>query len=229
MRSNTKMEFIVLNFALLLFFNFAYCQAKEIKIKFIGNCGLYMTDGSTNFYIDFPYKSGAHNYMEYDKSEIDSIKDNAIFIFTHRHSDHYCNKILKKLSGQKFDPYRIEELEKLSETLPDFDIKAFKTEHKVFGISFKHYSYLITWHHRKIFISGDTENAETLAMQKDIDWAFIPSWLVSDAQEKGIKLGPISKMYAIYHIGPKDIITSEPSDPKIKLLNKQGEVITIPL
>ena len=62
--------------------NLGFGQSNEIKIKFLGNCGLYMTDGKSNFYIDFPYKSGAHNYMDYDKSEIDNIKDNPIFIFT---------------------------------------------------------------------------------------------------------------------------------------------------
>lgn len=50
--------------------NFIFCQSNEIKIRFIGNCGFYMTDGEFNFYIDFPYKSGAYNYMEYDTSEI---------------------------------------------------------------------------------------------------------------------------------------------------------------
>ncbi len=207
--------------------NFGFSQSNEITIKFIGNCGLYMTDGVSDFYIDFPYKSGAHNYMEYDQSEIDGIKDNAIFIFTHHHADHYSKKLLKKQTGQKFDPYNISELEKLGESIPDFDIKAFRTTHKVFGVSFKHYSYLITWHNKKIFISGDTENAETIATQQDIDWAFVPAWLVMDAREKGINLGAISKMYAIYHIGVRDNISNDGSNPKIKLLDKQGEIITI--
>lgn len=221
------------NFLLIISFfclsNVGFSQSNEIKIKFIGNCGLYMTDGKTNFYIDFPYKSGAHNYMEYDKSEIDSIKDNAIFIFTHRHADHYSKKLLKKLNGQKFDPWKINELEKLGESIPNFNIKAFKTKHKVFGLSFKHYSYLITWHNKKIFISGDTENVETLAAQKELDWAFIPAWLTTDAREKGIQLAAISKMYAIYHIGQNDKITNDgKKDSQIKLLNKQGEIIIIP-
>ncbi|MCL2246754.1 MAG: hypothetical protein FWC10_06540 [Lentimicrobiaceae bacterium] len=63
--------------------NFGLAQSNEITIKFIGNCALSMTDGKSNFYIDFPYKSGAYKYMKYDESEIDSIKENAIFIFTH--------------------------------------------------------------------------------------------------------------------------------------------------
>lgn len=228
MRSDKKMKFWLLNFALILLSNFVYSQANEIKVRFIGNCGLYMTDGVTNFYIDFPYKSGAHNYMEYDKSEIENIKDNAIFIFTHRHADHYSKKMLKKLVGKKFDPWNIEALEKLGESIPDFAIKAFKTDHIVFGISFKHYSYLITWHNKKIFISGDTTDSETIASQTDIDWTFAPAWLLMDAKGKGVDLKNLSKMYAIYHVGREDKIVLDGKYPQLKLLNKQGEIITIP-
>lgn len=124
--------------------SFGYSQTNEITVKFIGNCGLYLTDGNLNIYIDFPYKSGAHNYMEYDKSEIDSIKENPIFIYTHKHSDHYSNKLLKKLNGKKFGPWNVSELEKLGNIILDFNIQAFKTDHKVYGIRFKHCSYLIT-------------------------------------------------------------------------------------
>ncbi len=73
-----------------------YSQTKEIQIKFIGNCGLYMTDGTTNIYTDFPYKSGAYGYMEFEESELDSVKENSIFIFTHKHADHYSKKKVKK-------------------------------------------------------------------------------------------------------------------------------------
>ncbi len=226
MRIN-KMKSVILPFFLILLSNSVHSQTNEISIRFIGNCGLYMTDGKTNFYIDFPYKSGAHNYMEYDKAELDSVKDNSIFIFTHRHSDHYSKKHLRKLSGLKFDPWNIPELEKLGDSIPDFDIKAFETQHKVFGISFKHYSYLITWHGKKIYLSGDTENADTIAKQNDLDWAFVPAWLAMDARGKGIKLLELTKMLAIYHIGPNDHITSDETVPTLKLLNKQGEVISI--
>ena len=60
---------ILLILALILASNLGFAQGKEIRIKFIGNCGLYMTDGETNIYSDFPYKSGAFNYMEFDAWE----------------------------------------------------------------------------------------------------------------------------------------------------------------
>jgi len=204
--------------------NFGFCQSNEIKIKFIGNCGLYLTDGNSNIYIDFPYKSGAHNYMEYDKSELDSIKENSTFIFTHKHADHYSIKLLKKLDGKKYGPWNISQLENIKNSIADFNIEAFKTKHKVFGISFKHYSYLIIWHNKRIFISGDTESAETVAKINNINWLFAPAWLLTDAKEKNIKID--AEKFVIYHIGQKDKITS--TDPKILLLNKSGIVIIIP-
>jgi hypothetical protein len=206
-----------------------FSQKQTISIRFIGNCGLHLTDGTTNFYIDFPYKSGAHDYMEYDASEVQNIKANAIFIFTHRHADHYSKKLWKKHRGQKFDPYNTEKLEQLSKQIPEFSIQSFRTQHKVFGISFKHYSYLITWHGKKIYLSGDTETSDTFAKQENIDYAFVPVWLLLDANEKGLNYRSISKLFYIYHIGPKDSITLQPNENQLKLLNKQGEVIRIEL
>ena len=62
---------LIIIIVIILISNYGYSQTNKITVKFIGNCGLYLTDGNLNIYIDFPYKSGAHNYMEYDKSEIE--------------------------------------------------------------------------------------------------------------------------------------------------------------
>src|SRR5690606_32466469 len=113
-----KTKLILLTISLIFISFFGFSQSKEINIKFIGNCGLYITDGLTNIYTDFPYKSGAHNYMEFDESELDSIKENSIFIFTHKHSDHYSKKNLKKImkekGGEQFGVSNITDLEKLN-------------------------------------------------------------------------------------------------------------------
>jgi hypothetical protein len=229
MQSNNNLKFVLLNFALILFLNFGYGQTNAITVRFIGNCGLYLTDGTSNIYFDFPYKSGAHHYSEYNLSELDSVKDHPVFIYTHRHSDHFSGRLVrksaKKLDGQIFTPRNAEKLKDLNKELTDFTIETIHTKHH---FSFNHYSYLVTWHNKKIFISGDTENSETLASFKGLDWAFVPVWLLMDAKEKGINLKDNSKILAIYHIGPGDKITNDAADPKIKLLDKQGEIISIP-
>lgn len=211
--------------SVIFIFNFGFSQSNEIKIRFIGNCGLHITDDKTNFYIDFPYKSGAYNYMEYDESEIDSIKDNSIFIFTHRHADHYSKKLLKKLSGQKFDPWNVAELEKLGEKIPNFEIKAFETNHKVFGISFRHYSFLITWHGKKIYISGDTGDLEDVSQITDIDWAFINPWMYMGAESESVKID--AKNFGMYHLYPNEIINGKIPE-NVLILKNQGEIIRIP-
>ncbi|MNJ91825.1 Beta-lactamase superfamily domain protein [compost metagenome] len=228
MYSSYKMKFLTLNFVLVLWLSSAYSQSHEITVRFIGNCGLSLTDGTTNLYFDFPYKSGAHHYMEYNLSELDSIKSNPVFIYTHRHSDHYSGKLVRKQArkrnGKVYSPRNAKELEKLNTALKDFRIEAFQTKHR---FSVNHCSYLLTWHGKRIFISGDTEHAETIASVQNIDWAFVPVWLLTDAIEKEIKLRENIRMFAIYHIGPRDKITTDGTDTQIKLLDKQGEQFTI--
>lgn len=223
-----SMKGFLLTFALFFYFNLGFSQTNELTVRFIGNCGFSITDGVSSIYFDFPYKSGAHKYSEYNLSELDSIKDHPIFIYTHRHSDHYSGKLVrrsaKKNTGQVFTPRNVEKITQLNNTVSDFKIETFHTKH---NFSFNHYSYLITWHGKKIFISGDTENPSTIATLKGLDWAFVPAWLVSHAQEQGISLQEISTVFAIYHIGPRDTITSDATNTKIKLLNKQGEIIHI--
>ena len=211
---------------------FGFSQAKEIQIEFIGNCGLHMTDGATNFYIDFPYKSGAHGYMEFDESELDSIKENSIFIFTHKHSDHYSKKNLKKVmkekGGQAYDVSNIPELEKLGESIENFEIKAFKTDHTVFGISFRHYSYLITWHNKNIFLSGDTTEPETIGKMEKIDLAFVPYWILKNAKEQNISID--ANVFAVYHLYPEQIPSAKENwdnVENIKPMVKQGEKFMI--
>jgi len=225
MCTNGKMKFILMNFTFIFILNLGFGQSNEIKIRYIGNCGLHISDGINHIYTDFPYKSGAHNYIEYDNSEIDNLKENSFYIFTHKHSDHYSKKLLKRAlktkNGKAFGSWNIAELENLDEIIPEFEIKAFKTKH---NFSLNHYSYLITWHNKKIFLSGDTENAETIGKMTNLDWAFVPAWLVVDSNEKDIKIN--TKMIGIYHIGPKDNINI--TGEKVLMLKKQGEVISIP-
>ena len=205
--------------------NIGYSQTNEIKVRFIGNCGLYITDGNSNIYVDFPYKSGAHKYMEYGQSELDNIKDNPIFLFTHRHSDHYSKnllkKVIKKFKGKVYGNWNISDLKELNSSIDDFSIKAIKTSHR---FTFKHFSYVIVWHSKKILISGDTGDIEKLSKVKNIDWAFTNPWLFMN-QNKEVKLD--TKMYAMYHLYPNQNINGEIPENLI-ILKNQNEIISIP-
>lgn len=209
-----------------------WTQSKEIRIEFMGNCGLYMTDGTTHIYTDFPYKSGAYNYMEFEEAELDSIKNNSIFIFTHKHADHYSKKNLKKAlkekNGRKFGVSNISDLEKLGEIIKDFEIKAFKTKHAFFGIPFRHYSFLITWHGKRIYLSGDTTDPRTIGKVKDIDWAFVPYWILNNAKQMGVAID--TKKYFVYHLYPQQIPSAKRNWDEVESihpLTTPGEILTL--
>jgi L-ascorbate metabolism protein UlaG (beta-lactamase superfamily) len=199
-----------------------FSQSPSIRIRFIGNAGLHLSDGTSNLYVDFPYVSGAHHYMTYPDPELDSLKAPAQYLFTHKHTDHYSSGLLKKTNGKAYGPWNTDELKELESSMPAFSIQAFKTQHRfTFG---QHNSYLITWHGKKIFISGDTEDADTILSVHGIDWAFIPAWLLLDVRAK--KQSIDARMIAIYHIGPKDNVTTTTPE-KIWLLKETGQMINI--
>ncbi len=213
----------VFTFTLIMSAGTAFSQSKEIKIRHIANAGMYITDGTQNIYFDFPYKPGAYGYTVYSPSELDSIKkENATFIFTHKHADHHSGKLLRKLKGKKYTPWNVSALSKLNTSMPDFSIRAFKTKHR---FSLKHYSYLLTWHGKKIFINGDTENPDTICNIKNIDWAFVPVWIVVNAKERNMHID--AKKIGIYHVGPNDDITLDKQD-KVILLKGTGQEMVMP-
>jgi len=216
---------ILLIITIICFSNSGFSQSNEIKIKFIGNCGLYLTDGNLNLYVDFPYKSGAHKYMKYDESELKNIKENAVFLFTHRHSDHYSKKLVRKMkrefAGNVYGNWNTDKLKELNSSTNDFSIQEFKTSHK---FTFKHYSYLITWHGKKIYLSGDTGDLEDLSKIKNIDWAFVNPWIYMNAENEKVKID--AKNFGMYHLYPNQEINGEIPENLI-ILKKQGEIIKI--
>lgn len=220
-------KFLLLTF--LLISNLGFSQSDKIEITFIGNCGLHMTDGNTSIYVDFPYKSGAYGYMTYEDSVLDEIIENSTFIFTHQHNDHYSGKILRKVikekKGKKFTQWNTRRMDKWANEIPDFKIESFRTKHT---FSIRHRSYLITWHGKKIFLSGDTEHSETIGEIKDIDLAFVPYWLLTDAKDKEIDID--AKRFAIYHIAPVQIPSAKENwgdSENIYPLIEQGDIITL--
>ncbi len=222
-KSNMKILFTIV---IICISKIGFSQEKEIKIKFIGNCGLYLSDGKSNLYIDFPYKSGAYNYMKYDSKEIENIKENSIFLFTHKHADHYSKKLLKKIKskhkGMVFGSWNTNRFNKLNNSIDNFNIESIRTKHR---FTFKHYSYLITWHGKKIYLSGDTESADTITNIKEINWAFLPVWIILDANEKNININ--ADKVGVYHLYPSEKVTNSKPE-KYLILDKQGEEIIIP-
>ena len=225
------MKLITINHLLVLLFTLLFssvhAQSDSIRVRFIGNCGIHLSDGITNIYSDFPYKSGAYNYMVFDESELDSVQPNAIFLFTHKHADHFSGKnmrrVLKIKNGKKCTPRNLRRLQKVCDTIPNFSITEIKTKHR---FSLKHRSYLIEWNGKRIYISGDTEHAEAIGQHVNLNAAFVPYWLIMDAKDKSIKID--AEKIIVYHIADVQIPSAkeglkEPYHPLVE----QGEVFYI--
>ena len=205
MKINTKIGFTktILTLIVSLIVSFSFGQTEKIEIRYLGNCGLFMTDGNLNIYVDFPYKSGAYGYMTYNPELLDSIKPNSIFLFTHGHADHFNRKLFKKTNQKLYGPWPVKlfmpgkrkyHLDELNDSLPNFSITEFKTKH---GYSLKHFSYLIVWNNKRIYISGDTHLAGTICSVADLDIVFAPAWLLNDAYESKLKID--TKEIILYH------------------------------
>ncbi|WP_417603466.1 MBL fold metallo-hydrolase [Owenweeksia hongkongensis] len=209
----------------LLFVCFlGFSQNGEIKIRHIANAGLYMTDGDLNVYFDFPYKPGAFGYTIYDESELDSIKKNSLFLFTHKHGDHYSRKLLKPHRSEVYGPWKFSKKdgnggEIINDPEHNFFVKAYKNKHR---FSLSHCSYLITWHGKTIFVSGDAESPETIAKMENMDWAFVPEWLLYYAKLGNVNID--ANRIGIYHLYPNDTVEDDYGNNVVNLRDHQEKI-----
>ena len=133
-----------------------------------------------------------------------------------------AKKLIKKYKGRVYDNWSVKKLEKkFHNSFQDFSIQPYKTSHL---FTFKHYSYLITWHNKKIYINGDTGDLEPLSTIDNIEWVFAPFWIYSNARDEKMKID--TKMFGIYHLRPTQII-GEGFPDNVHFMTKQNEVITI--
>jgi len=204
-------------------------QIGKIEVTFIGNCGFFMSDGNLNLYVDFPYKSGAYSCMAYDSGHLDSIRDHSIFLFTHGHADHYNRKLFRQTHQKLYAPYPVRlwlsakrkyTLQELNDSMPNFQITEFVTKHKY---SLKHYSYLVTWNNKRIFLSGDTETADRLCTMHDLDLVIAPTWAIQDANSRDLKID--TKKIIICHHRSREKIDNQ--SPKKIIVPEQNQNITM--
>lgn len=96
-------------------------------------------------------------------------------------------------------------------------IKSFKT---AYGQT-EHYSYLVEWHGKKIYFSGDTGDISHLANLPAIDVAFLTPWLYENARKENAL--PNTKNLVIYQHRDGEIIPRCPNC----VVPQKGELIAI--
>lgn len=178
-----------------------------LHARFIGNMAYAITDGTVTLFSDFPYESGYSVYMAYDPREIRSTTREAIALVTHRHRDHWDSGLFSKTDWRVIGPVdaltdipsarviRALPVNPVEATITagPITIDALPTPHANIG----HYSYLVTWHGRRLYFTGDTDNADQLLAMKNLDVAFVSPWLFGAAAKAGRRID--AKRIVIYH------------------------------
>jgi L-ascorbate metabolism protein UlaG (beta-lactamase superfamily) len=207
--------------------------APALRARFIGNMAYAITDGTTTLFTDFPYESGYSVYMEYDAAEIRSTTKESIALVTHRHRDHWDRGLFASTDWRVVAPEDAltgVPAARILRALPSevegkptpvtsgpITIEALPTPHANIG----HYSYLVTWHGRRLYFTGDTDCVDQLLAVKNVDIAFVSPWLFERAARAGRRID--ARRVVIYHQ------TADEKIPECRdtcRVPKQGETLT---
>jgi L-ascorbate metabolism protein UlaG (beta-lactamase superfamily) len=208
-------------FFLSVLFFASLLSAEELRIQFIGNEAILITDGKTTLLSDYPYQSGYSIYMEYDPAKVRAEGD-VLSLITHGHGDHFELELFKKTNwkiiapdevASKIDPSRVVGSGP-TRTFKDLKIQAIETPHAQIG----HYSYLVTWHGKRFYFTGDTESTDALIAAKQLDVAFVSPWLLDAVLNSSKKID--ADTIVIYHHAANE---KTPTCDRCKVL-KQYEI-----
>ena len=166
-----------------------------------GNMGFAISDGTTTLMSDFPYQSGYSVYMEYNAAEIRSSTAETLSLITHKHGDHWEPTLFNATAWKVVGPADVTASVDRSRIVPisgiamfgPIRIEALDTPHASVG----HYSYIVSWHGRRLYFSGDTESLDSLLAARNLDVAFISPWLYRSVLRAGKRID--AKQIVIYH------------------------------
>jgi len=183
-----------------LFLTPPFGGGNSLQFTFIGNESFLISDGDTALLTDFPYASGAFGYMSYNLGAL-HLPDQGLCLITHGHADHFDATLFRKTNFSIIAPpsvlagldpaRRIAFANEM--TYKGVTIRAFRTPHG----EIEHYSYLVLWHGRKLYFTGDTDDLAELQRQTDLDVAFVTPWLLEAMQKQKLRIG--ARQVVVYH------------------------------
>jgi len=200
-------------------------QPAALQARFIGNMAVALSDGAVTIMSDFPYQSGYSRYMTYSPAQIQSATAATLSLITHRHADHWDRPLFEKTGWHVAGPADVVSTVAATRVVPLAPTAMFGAAHieplttphdKV-----DHYSYVVSWHGRRLYFSGDTESVDHLLRLKDLDVAFVSPWLYRTAlRHSAID----ARRIVIYHHEDGEAVPECRSDCMVP---RQGEAIDI--
>ena len=203
-----------------------YAQRPALEARFIGNMAFAISDGAMTLMTDFPYRSGYSVYMSYRPVEIRSSTPVTLALITHRHPDHWEPALFEKTDWKVAGPAdvvaglpaaRVLALGP-STTFGTIQIERLETPHAKVG----HYSYVVSWHGRRLYFSGDTEHIEHLVKLRNLDAAFVSPWLYRSMLKAGQRID--ARQVVIYHHQATEAV---PDCVTACVVPRQGETVRI--
>ena len=203
--------------------------APRLTARFIGNMAFAISDGRTTLFTDFPYEPGAFGYMDYDFASIQMPPTgDALCLITHGHRDHFDAALFAKMPAKIIAPPSLEAglvgvpADRILPFGPkigfrDITIEPVKTPHG----DIEHFSYLVTWHNRRLYFTGDTDRFDDLVSRSGLDAAFVSPWLLRAIAEKGQHVD--ARRVIVYHHKAGETV---PAFPKA-VVPKQGETLAL--
>ena len=179
----------------------ALAQQPPLQARFIGQMAFSITDGTTTLITDFPYQVGYAGAPAFSDRELQHASQPTLALITHRHLDHFEPVAFAKTNWQVLGPSDAAARIKSSRVVPlaprvtfgALAIEPIRTPHH----DLEHYSYIVTWHGKRLYFSGDTESADSLLAAQGLDVAFVSSWQFQAAQRRGGRID--AKRIVIYH------------------------------
>jgi L-ascorbate metabolism protein UlaG (beta-lactamase superfamily) len=198
--------------------------AVPLRATFIGNMAFAITDGKTTLYTDFPYQSGYAGYMTYDFASVPKAPG-ALCLVTHGHLDHFDPSLFAKMDAKLIAPPSVEARVASDRSIPFaprmhfrvLEIEALTTPHG----NVEHASYLVTWHGRRLYFTGDTDSVDPLLAMKDLDYAFVSPWLLGMVAERKGRID--ARTVVCYHHTPAETVPPVQN----RIVPKPGETLTL--
>jgi L-ascorbate metabolism protein UlaG (beta-lactamase superfamily) len=182
----------------------------ELRATFIGNMAFHITDGRVAILTDFPYESLVPR------------GPTPLCVISHSHADHFAPRLARDFCGSILGPRDVvagsgvRALELGEEVRWEgISIRPVPTPHA----GLEHYSYLLEWGDRRIYLTGDTEDTTELLAARDLDVAFVSPWLLSAVEAQGRKID--AAQVVVYHH------TTDEDVPHVqgRLVPWQGQVL----
>jgi L-ascorbate metabolism protein UlaG (beta-lactamase superfamily) len=139
--------------------------------------------------------------MTYPPDEIRSPTRQTLSLITHRHGDHWERGLFSKTDWTVAGPPDV------VAGLPQARVLTLGTKAAFGPVAIEpiptphhdvdHFSYVVTWHGRRLYFSGDTESPAHLAALEGLDVAFVSPWLYRTALTGKHRIE--AKQIVIYH------------------------------